>query len=133
LSDEITVPSGEESLVQERMREITDLANRSSAVVYTMDTRGLPTLLSSPAGNVMGLPPIDASAPTYGSSRGQIPGLAMSRSAAHFESQWPMAYLASQTGGIFVHDNNDLAGGMRQIVDDLTGYYLIGYKPPADT
>jgi VWFA-related protein len=38
-------------------------------------------------------------------------------------------YLARQTGGFFVHDNNDLAGAIRRALDDLSGYYLIGYRP----
>ena len=44
-----------------------------------------------------------------------------------------MAYLASWTEGLFFHNNNDLAGGMREMMDDLSGYYLIGYKPAIST
>jgi hypothetical protein len=45
----------------------------------------------------------------------------------------PLEYLAEQTEGLCLHDNNDLAGGMHEMMDDLSGYYLIGFKPAADT
>ena len=35
--------------------------------------------------------------------------------------------LAENTDGIAVIDTNDLAGGMRRIVDDVSAYYLLGY------
>lgn len=124
LSDMIPVPYGDENLMQERLREIVDLADRSSTVLYTIDTRGLPTLQLSAADDLTGL---------VGSSPSQVANLLMNRRAGYFESQGPMAYLANQTGGLFVDDTNDLAGGMQEIMDDLSGYYLIGYKPPADT
>ena len=50
-----------------------------------------------------------------------------------FRLTGPLAYLAQQTEGLFLHNNNDLAGGMHDMMDDLSGYYLIGFKPPADT
>jgi hypothetical protein len=44
-----------------------------------------------------------------------------------------MEYLAQQTGGFFVHDTNDLNLGIRKILDDQSGYYLIGYRPSEAT
>jgi hypothetical protein len=40
-----------------------------------------------------------------------------------------LSYLAKQTGGIFIHDNNDLTDGLRQIIDGEQGYYLLAYRP----
>ncbi|HUJ21616.1 MAG TPA: hypothetical protein VLX58_08860, partial [Bryobacteraceae bacterium] len=51
------------------------------------------------------------------------------RHRQYFESQGGLAYLARETGGLFTHDNNDLSEGVRRAVEDLSGYYLIGYKP----
>ena len=55
------------------------------------------------------------------------------RSAALRESQDGLRYLANETGGFAVVDNNDLAGGMKRIMVDQQGYYLIGYQPEAGT
>jgi hypothetical protein len=41
--------------------------------------------------------------------------------------------LASQTGGFVVYNTNDLNLGLRRIAEDLKGYYLIGYRPAAET
>lgn len=35
--------------------------------------------------------------------------------------------LASDTGGLAIVDTNDLDGGLHQIADDLSSYYLLGY------
>jgi len=55
------------------------------------------------------------------------------RSAALRESQDGLRYLANETGGFAVVNNNDLAGGMKRIMVDQQGYYLIGYQPEAGT
>ena len=57
----------------------------------------------------------------------------MKRSQDHFDSQDGMYYLARETGGLFVHDNNDLNAGIREVLDDQAGYYLIGYHPDPST
>ena len=44
-----------------------------------------------------------------------------------------MFVLAEETGGLFLHDSNDLAGALRKIAEDSDGYYLIGYHPDAST
>ena len=44
-----------------------------------------------------------------------------------------MFALAEDTGGLFLHDTNDLAGALRKAAEDSDGYYLIGYHPDANT
>jgi hypothetical protein len=53
----------------------------------------------------------------------------MERSAKYFESQNGLNYLAQQTGGMFIHDTNDIARGINEVLDDQAGYYLLGYTP----
>jgi VWFA-related protein len=74
---------------------ITEVANRSSVVVYGIDPRGV----------VGGLPP----------------------------GQDSLQDLADRTGGLTVMNRNNLLGGLRRIVADQAGYYLLGFEPPPST
>jgi hypothetical protein len=104
--------NGDDLSVVEQVHRLTDLANRCAVVIYTVDARGLQTLSYTAAD--AGPPPRDG-------------GLAQSMEFA--QSQEGLEYLARQTGGFFVRNNNDLAGGVRRVLNDLSGYYLIGYRP----
>ena len=44
-----------------------------------------------------------------------------------------MNYLAQQTGGMFIRNNNDLNAGIRRVIQNQEGYYLIGYRPDEST
>ena len=125
--------AGEPPSAQAMLRELADLANRSSAVLYAIDTMGLPTLQLNASDDLTGLPPIWGGPSSVEPAPRQVANHLASLRMGYLGSQFSMSFLANQTGGIFIHDNNDLAGGMRDIMDDLRGYYLIGYKPPADT
>jgi VWFA-related protein len=105
-------------LIRDYLRRLVDHANRAGVVVYALDPRGLVVTGMSAADTVN---PMRA---------GQV---AMMRSAALRESQDGLKYLAGETGGFAVVDSNDLAGGMRRIVTDQNGYYLVGYQPDAGT
>src|SRR5262249_37520613 len=49
------------------------------------------------------------------------------------ESQDGLDYLAAQTGGLSIRNTNDLNQGLKHILDDQAGYYLIGYRPDEST
>ncbi|HEY0320891.1 MAG TPA: VWA domain-containing protein [Pyrinomonadaceae bacterium] len=107
----------------ERMQRLIDLANRSSVVFYSIDARGLQPLNFTAAEPAAGLPNQTAAAMTgVGSPRQNF-----------FEDQDGMNYLAKETGGIFIKDNNDLNKGLERVLEDQKGYYLIGYRPDAST
>ncbi|HYE14249.1 MAG TPA: VWA domain-containing protein [Pyrinomonadaceae bacterium] len=108
---------GTSGRVMEVLRRLVDLANRASVVVYTMDARGLPTLGLTAADSTAGMTPM------------QISQALMSRSSTFFNSKTGLNYLAQETGGFFIHNNNDLSGGLRKVLDDQRGYYLIGFRP----
>jgi len=112
---------GSNSRATEAIERLTDLANRSAVVIYTMDPRGLPTLSLTAADN------------TNGKSHEQIAQIPQQRYADYWESQNGLDYIAKQTGGKFLHDNNDLPGMIKNIMDDTAGYYLIGYIPTEET
>jgi len=107
------------SRIVDAMRRLTDLANRSAVLIYTVDARGLQTLSLTAADN----PYLDSGAPV------ELSDALSERHQEYFESQAGLDYLAQQTGGFFIHDSNDLNWGIRRVLEDLSGYYLIGYKP----
>ena len=124
-SEGFQIFNSEDSLVNDRilfaLRRLTDLANRASVVIYTMDPRGVQTL---------GLTAADS---TGMMTPQQVEQQLSNRSSALFESQSGLDYLAAQTGGISIKNSNDLAGGMKRIIADQEGYYLIGYRPDDTT
>jgi VWFA-related protein len=120
--------------VIDALRRLIDLANRSSVVFYTLDARGLQTLNDSAANSLVGK--------TQGTLSGEVGATGlngssvmqdlMSRSLEIQEAQNGMNYLANQTGGFMVTNNNDIALGIRRVLDQK-GYYLIGYRPSEST
>jgi hypothetical protein len=50
-----------------------------------------------------------------------------------FDNQQSLDYLAQQTGGIAIHNTNDLSNGIRRVLEDQKGFYLIGYRPDEST
>jgi VWFA-related protein len=103
--------------VIDSLRRLVDLANRASVVVYAVDARGLPTLSLTAADNTMGRTPQ------------QVQDQLTQRSINYRSSQDGPRLLADQTGGLFIHDNNDLGGAVRRVLEDQKGYYLIGFRP----
>jgi VWFA-related protein len=113
--------SGRNDRVLEALRRLTDLANRASVVIYTMDPRGLPTLGFSAEDNVSNLRP------------DQLQSALTNRSNDYIASQDGPNLLARETGGFSIRNTNDLSAGVRQVLDDQKGYYLIGYRPEEST
>ncbi|HEY6186929.1 MAG TPA: VWA domain-containing protein [Pyrinomonadaceae bacterium] len=107
--------------IEEQVRRLTDLANRSSVVIYTMDARGLQPL---------GLTAEDS---TANLTTTQVGALLSQRSEGFQISQEGLVYLAQQTGGFSVLNRNDLGAGIKRVVEDQKGYYLIGYRPDEST
>src|SRR5437870_6418202 len=63
----------------------------------------------------------------------QLQDAMTSRRNAAFETQAGLDFLARQTGGIPIRNTNDLSGGIRRVMEDQKGYYLIGYRPDSST
>jgi VWFA-related protein len=111
---------------------LMDQANRAGVVVYTIDGRGLesghltaeddPRLRPGAPG---GIPEEDRRV------RELIIGAHATRQTIMKNSEEALHYLAWQTGGFAILNNNDLSGGLGRVLDDLRGYYLLGYDAPA--
>ena len=103
--------------VLDQVRRLTDLANRSSVVIYSLDAKGLQTLFPTAADNI-GNP----TGPQFAERLGQM-------SQQNFDSQEGLTYLARETGGFAVLNNNDLNLGIRRALKDQQSYYLLGFDP----
>ena len=102
------------------LQKLIDQANRASVVIYTLDARGLQTAGLTAADN------------TNGMSFEEINRAASGRTAKLIDTQDGLHYLAKQTGGLAILNNNDLSAGIRKILDDQS-YYLIAYEPDEAT
>lgn len=107
--------------VLDALRRLTDLANRASVVIYTIDARGLQTLALTAADDVKG------------QSSEQIEQALDARRQELFDTQSGLQYLAQETGGFAIRNSNDLKGGIKRVLDDQRGYYLLGYVPESST
>jgi len=112
---------GTNQTVVDSLQRLTDLCNRASVVIYTIDPRGVASLGFTAADQLS-------------SVRGdQVSATLSERSQDFFNTQEGLNYLAHQTGGLFVHNTNDISAALNQVLDDQSGYYLIGYTPEAST
>ena len=113
-------PTGS-SRILNSLQILLDLANRASVVINTIDVRGLVTF---------GLTAVDN---TWNMSPAQVEAKLMQRKANFFDSQSGLNYLSAQTGGLAIRNTNDMDAGVKRIMDDQAGYYLIGYRPDDST
>ncbi|HXN46449.1 MAG TPA: VWA domain-containing protein [Bryobacteraceae bacterium] len=104
--------------IAEALRRLADQANRAAVVLYSIDARG-----------VQPLTPTASDRLTLEDIRNQ--GRGDSRLTSMLLDQEGLAVLSHETGGFLVHDTNRIDFGLGQVLKDLEGYYLIGYKPDA--
>jgi VWFA-related protein len=105
----------------QKLRRLIDEAGRASVVIYTMNATGLQTLMPTAADDFSGR------------DFQQVQDAMDSRRTAAFETQEGLDYLAYETGGMPIKNTNDLSGGIRRVLADQKGYYLIGYRPDQST
>jgi VWFA-related protein len=114
----------------DNLQRLTELANRSSVIIYTLDARGVVNALVLDAqDNLEGF----NQDPTSSSPNTTIENTITSRSAELFESQRGLKVLAEQTGGFASINNNNLSKGIERVLNDQRGYYLLGYQPDSET
>ncbi|MCC6452354.1 MAG: VWA domain-containing protein [Acidobacteria bacterium] len=106
--------------VLEAIQKITDAANRAGVVVYTLDPRGLQ------------IPMLSAEDDTSGWSSEEIGDKVALRNQELRNTQDGLRYLAEETGGFAIVNNNNLSKGIRKILDDQS-YYLLAYEPDDET
>lgn len=123
-SDGFTIPRGDAAdndRVLDVLRALTDFANRASVVFYTIDARGLQTT---------GLQAGDS---TTGFQSEEITSKISARTKSLIETQQGLTFLSAETGGLAILSNNDINAGIKQVIADQQGYYLVGYRPDEAT
>lgn len=106
------------------LKNIAEMAIRSSVVIYAVDTRGVqPTGVTAadnfdPSRRVADLASLERS-------------VSSSRSAQMFDGRGGAEKVAKETGGFAVRNSNDFQ--LPRMMSDQEGYYLIGYRPSAET
>ena len=106
--------------IYDSLRRLTDLANRASVVIYTVDAKGLT------------VPGLNASDDVAGLSNDQVSRRLRNRFRRITDSQDGLRYLADETGGFAVINNNNISKSIRRVLNDQS-YYLIGYQPEEET
>jgi len=101
-----------------RLRDITSAAAKSGVVIYSMDTRGLVASLQ------------DASTERAFDPAGRLTRSNNSELAA---SQDGLNALAVDTGGKAVFNTNDLKKGLAPAIKETSTYYLLAWKPDAES
>ena len=100
------------------LQEVIDRALRQNVVIGTLDARGL----------YVDIPGGDASQQSVGQP--MMMGL---KTQMHTESlladEGVLASLASETGGVYFHNNNDLAEGFRRAGGFPEAYYVLTFVP----
>ena len=119
--NEINARNEVNARVLDALRRLTDLANRASVVIYTIDARGLQTLGLTAADNLDGYTPRE------------VEQKLQERHDDFLDSQQGLIYLAEQTGGFSIRNSNDLSRGVARVLEDQKGYYLLGYVPEDTT
>jgi VWFA-related protein len=100
----------------ERIRRLTDLANRSGVVVYGVQT------LQWSSGAIM---------PTSRGPAWAVSGPVPQRPARQMRDEH-LRHVADRTGGL-VTRSNDIDASLREALDDSRSYYLLAYEPPVGT
>ena len=105
------------------LQKVAELAIRGSVVIYAVDTRGLQYTGPTAADSFR--------ATSVADLQQQINSTMRNRSAILFNNRTGADLIARQTGGFLIRDSNDF--GLKKVMDDQRGYYLIGYRPNYET
>jgi hypothetical protein len=110
------------SQVAGEIRRTVEAVTRANVAVYSIDPRGL-TDPTEAAMEFAGPPGEGAGAATT-----MMPTTALRRELR--DSQQGLRDLAGQTGGVAIVGTNNFADGFKNIVEDSSTYYVLGYRTP---
>ena len=116
-SDDLSMPDSTNYLPS--LQKIAEKAVRSSVVIYSIDTQGLQYTGPTASDAISGRDPR------------QLSGLLSMRSQLLFQRREGAELIAKQTGGFQVRNSNSYE--LDRIMEDQSGYYLLGYRPTDET
>jgi VWFA-related protein len=123
--------------IPKALQQVVDRANRAGVVLYALDPKGLAATTRSEGSDVaqrrtpnftnepLPLRPVDGGRPMEQTAMTATRDLLQRSIMA--DRQESLRWLAEQTGGFAIVNQNDINGGIGRIVDDTRGYYLIGF------
>ena len=114
--------AGDDWVYRRGLNKIAERAIRSSVVIYSVDTQGL---------QVTGPTAADQFSGNMNQMTAQMRNVISTRSRLLQDRRAGGDMLARQTGGFQVRNSNDFQLG--RIVEDQSGYYLLGYRPTDET
>ncbi|MBM3784495.1 MAG: VWA domain-containing protein [Acidobacteria bacterium] len=100
------------------LQRLTEAATRAGVVIYTVDPRGLETLEPTAADKL---------------KPARMARQLDERRQNFFDSQASLRLIAEATGGRAFLNSNDLGDSYRKVLDDQSGFYLLGYDPGDST
>jgi VWFA-related protein len=104
------------------LQRIAEKAIRSSVVIYSVDTEGL---------QYTGLTAGDHTAASKGNLANLLNDTARFRSDLLWKRQQGGELIAKETGGFQIRNSNSFH--LDRILEDQSGYYLLGYRPTDET
>lgn len=105
------------------LQSIAEKAIRASVVIYSVDTQGLAIVDLTAADAIRGSSPWQVGR--------EMTILREARMRALIERREGGELLAKQTGGFQIRNSNGLE--LERIMEDQSGYYLLGYRPTEET
>jgi len=109
--------------VRYELQDVTDMALRSGVIFNTVDVRGLYTTNYQASDQV-----------AVGNDQESFTLLSRKPQMRIDDMRYqedPLRQLSSETGGMHIGNTNDLAAGMRKIIDSQSFYYILSYATPS--
>jgi hypothetical protein len=104
------------------LQKVAEVAIRGSVVIYAVDTRGL---------QITGLTAGDDVRGSWRTTQTMANTVADARTRMLEINRQGAEMIARQTGGFLVYNSNDF--GLRRVLEDQKGYYVIGFRPFEET
>ncbi len=104
---------------------IADSAMRAGVVIHTLDIMGLADAVVDAQPVAVGL--------RIPSNPGPIPDIRYQQMELGFRQSYKPLPLSQKTGGVFLTGRNFFIDGIKDLEEDMKGYYLLTYIPPKST